>query len=59
MYDPSSFRHIETFYIDKGEYLIVITKFRGKNAFGAYVINTVTAKVDLNGNILEIIDWGK
>lgn len=59
MYDPSSFKHIETAYIDKGEYLVVTTKFRGKNAFGAYIINTVIAKVDLNGNILEILYWGK
>jgi hypothetical protein len=58
MNDPGSFKHVETVYWDKGNYLIVQTTFRGKNAFGAYVMNSVRARVDLDGNILEIIEWG-
>ena len=54
MNDPSSFDHVETRYLDKGDHLIVYMKFRGKNAFGGIVANEVTAKVDLNGNILEL-----
>lgn len=54
MNDPSSFEHIETNYNDKGNYLLVQMKFRGKNSFGAKVIEMVTAKVDLEGNILSI-----
>jgi len=54
MNDPKSFEHVETGYIDKGEYLFVKMVFRGKNAFGALVKNTVYAEVDLDGNVLTI-----
>lgn len=53
MNDPKSFEHIETKYADKGTYLYVYMKFRGSNAFGATVLNTIRAKVDLQGNILS------
>ena len=56
MNDPDSYDHVETRYIDKGDYLIVITSFRGKNAFGGVVKNTVRAKVDMNGNVFQIIE---
>ena len=55
MNDPDSYDHVETVYWDKGSYLIVKTTFRGKNAFGGVVKNSVTAKVDLDGNVVEII----
>ncbi|WP_372719940.1 hypothetical protein [Novipirellula sp.] len=55
MNDPKSYEHVETRYIDKGDHLIVTTEFRGKNAFGGVVKNSVIAKVDLNGNVVEII----
>lgn len=54
MNDPSSFDHIKTTYSDKGNYLLVQMKFRGKNSFGAKIIEVVTAKVDLEGNILSV-----
>ena len=54
MNDPSSFDHVKTTYADKGNYLIIQMTFRGKNAFGAKVLQTVNAKVDLDGNILSI-----
>ncbi|GLB52773.1 hypothetical protein NBRC110019_18130 [Neptunitalea chrysea] len=54
MNDPSSFDHVESTYTDKGSYIYVYMKFREKNAFGAKVLNTVRAKVDLQGNILSI-----
>ncbi|WP_312765321.1 hypothetical protein [Epilithonimonas sp.] len=54
MNDPSSFEHVNTTYKDKGDYIIVQMSFRGKNAFGATVLNGVTAKADLNGNILSV-----
>lgn len=57
MNDPDSYEHIQTIDIDKGTYLIVTTRFRGKNAFGAKIINVVKAKVDLDGNVLKIISW--
>lgn len=56
MNDPDSYEHIETGYKDMVLYILVSTKFRGANAFGGKVINTVSAKVDLDGNVLEIIN---
>lgn len=56
--DPDSYEHVETVYSDKGDYLIVKTTFRGKNTFGGVVKNWVTAKADLNGNIIEVISQG-
>jgi hypothetical protein len=58
MNDPSSYDHEKTVYWDKGDHLVVQTTFRGKNAFGGVVINSVMAKVDLNGNVIEIISEG-
>ena len=56
MNDPDSYDHVETAYSDRGGYLIVRTTFRGKNAFGAVVKNSVTAKVSLSGRVLEILN---
>lgn len=58
MNDPKSFEHVETKYIDAGDYLKVKTTFRGKNALGGVVKNWIWAKVDLDGNIIEIIEQG-
>lgn len=55
MNDPKSFDHIETRYSDNGTDLTVYMKFRGKNAFGALVINSVMAKVDYEGNVISIL----
>jgi uncharacterized protein YhaN len=53
--DADSFEHVETKYFDLGDYLIVNMRYRAKNAFGAKVLGFIKAKVDLNGNVLEII----
>ena len=58
MNDPGSYEHAETVYWSQGDHLIVRTSFRGKNAFGGVVLNWVKAKVDLDGNVLEIIEQG-
>ena len=55
MNDPKSYEHVETRYSDKGDHLIVGTTFRGKNAFGGVVTSTIIAKVDLSGNVIEVI----
>ncbi len=55
MNDPSSYEHIETRFRDDGDHIVVITKFRGANAFGGKVINTVSAKVDFSGNVIEVV----
>ena len=41
-----------------GEFLIVTTKFRGTNALGGVVTNWVTAKCDLEGNVVSVISRG-
>ena len=56
MNDPDSYEHDETRYIDNGDHLVVITSFRGKNAFGGVVRNAVTAKTDMNCTVIEIIE---
>ena len=58
MNDPNSYEHVETGYWDMDDHLVVHTTFRGKNAFGGVVKNWVKAKVDLNGNVLEIMEQG-
>jgi len=55
MNDPDSYEHIETRFKDNTDHIFVITEFRGANAFGGKVINTVSAKVDFNGNVIEIV----
>jgi len=54
MNDASSFEHVDTRYRDEGNKLFVVMKFRGKNAFGALILNTISARVDFSGNVLEI-----
>ena len=56
MNDPDSYEHIETRFADKGDYILVITQFRGKNAFGGKVVNIIKAKVDFDGNVIEVIN---
>lgn len=55
MNDPKSFEHAETKFWDVGENTIVILmKYRGKNAFGGVVTETIKAESDLNGNIVKV-----
>lgn len=56
MKNPDSYDHVETTYSDQGDHLIVRTVYRGTNSFNAVVPGSVTAKVSINGNILEIIE---
>lgn len=59
MNDPQSYEHVKTVYWDMGSNLVVRTIFRGKNAFGGVVENWVKAKVDLDGNVIQIIEQGR
>lgn len=56
MNDPGSYQHVETRYGDRGDYLLVKTTFRGKNMFNATVVNSVMAKIGLDGEVIEIIE---
>jgi hypothetical protein len=55
MHNPDSYKHVKTVYLDEGDHLIVFTTFRGTNAFGGVIANTVKARCDLNGSVLKII----
>jgi hypothetical protein len=56
MNDPSSYEHVETKYWTNGSGLIVATTFRGANAFGGKVIQTVKAEIDADGNIVKVYE---
>jgi len=56
MNDPDSYEHVETKYGNMDDHLVVITTFRGKNAFGGVVKNTVKASVSLDGEDIEILE---
>lgn len=58
MHDPSSYKHVSTYYRDAGTHLVVETTFRGKNAFGAVVTHWVIAQVDFKGNIIQVVSQG-
>ena len=53
--NPDSFEHVETKFRDDGDGLTVIMKYRGENGFGAIRTQTAIAKVDYEGNILNLI----
>lgn len=53
MHDADSYEHVETVYTDKGDYLVILTKFRGTNALGAKVLTHVLANVSIDGAILS------
>ncbi|NML70608.1 hypothetical protein HHL23_12440 [Chryseobacterium sp. RP-3-3] len=52
--DPKSFEHIDTSFKMMNDYVTVIMQYRAKNAFGAYNIGIVTAKVSYDCEVLEI-----
>lgn len=56
MNDPDSYDHVETSYWDMEDYIVVLTTFRGRNAFGGVVKNSVKAKVSLDGEDIEILE---
>ncbi len=55
MNDPKSFEHVETGWKTLNDGLQVRMKFRGKNAYGAIVLDQIIVKTDFNGNILQVL----
>lgn len=56
MNDPKSFEHVKTTYtVQPTGYLIVKMEYRGKNAFGGVVKNTIGAECDLDGNVTQVL----
>jgi hypothetical protein len=56
MNNPDSFEHVETGYSDDGDSLRVQMVYRGENAFGGTVTERVTARISLEGTVLEILE---
>lgn len=60
MNDDSSYKHVETMshlVLGKNPHAIVKTTFRGTNAYGGVVKQTVTGRVDVRtGDVIEILD---
>ncbi|WP_145523036.1 hypothetical protein [Yersinia rohdei] len=60
MNDDSSYKHVETMsrlVLGKDPHAVVKTRFKGKNAYGGVVTQTVSARVDIKtGDIVNIIE---
>lgn len=54
MNDPKSYQHVETRYGDRGDFIMITTKFRGKNAFGGVVVQTATAMATIDGDLISV-----
>ena len=52
--DPDSFEHIETRVRRMDDYMLVVMKYRAKNAFNALVVGVTTAKVNFDGEVIGI-----
>lgn len=57
MNDPKSFEHVETKYVDNGDNLTIFMKFRGTNAFGGKILNTVTGIADYKTSTIKIVEY--
>ena len=57
MNDPDSYEHVSTSYADMGDHLVINMTFRGKNMSGDVVEDFIKAKVDLEGNVLELLNY--
>jgi len=56
MNDADSFEEVSYDYSYHGTYFIILLKYRGKNGFGAKVINYIKAKTDLDGNVIAVLE---
>lgn len=55
MNNPDSYEHVETKFKESKDFLLVITKIRGENNFGAIITTTYEAKCNLNtGDVITI-----
>lgn len=54
--DPDSFEHVETGFKILDDYALVVMKYRAKNQFNAKVLTRVTAKINFDCQVIEIIN---
>ena len=56
MNDPDSYQHVSTTIpVAEGEYWVATSTFRGKNAFGALVVNTKELYIQQN-EVVKVAD---
>lgn len=53
--DPDSYENVKTLYFDMDSVIVVNQTYTAKNGFGGRVKGFTKAKVDIEGNILEIM----
>ena len=53
MHNPNSFQHVDTFYIKNNTYISVTMTYRGTNAFGGVVTETITRRFTYDGTMLD------
>lgn len=53
--NPQSFEHVRTTFEDRVIHLIVTMTYKSRNGAGTVVTNTIVAKVDLNGKVVEVV----
>ena len=56
MHDSTSFKHIETHHWADMDYIIVLMTYSETNVYRATVQNEIKAKVDHNGQVLELLE---
>jgi hypothetical protein len=56
MNDPDSYDHVETVYWVMVDHLVVRTTFRGNNAFGGKVTQSVKAKISFDGDVIDVFE---
>ena len=57
MNDPDSYKHVKTLYGDQDSVILVTTTYRGKNAYGGVVTETISALAHpADCYVIEIIE---
>lgn len=56
LHNPDSFELVDTVLWDMQNHLIVKTTYRAQNGFGAIRTNWVKTKIDMDGNVLQVIE---
>ncbi|WP_338814057.1 hypothetical protein V9L05_01285 [Bernardetia sp. Wsw4-3y2] len=57
--DSDSYEHIETKIVEFSEdmqFMTIITKYKARNSFGGMVVEYKKAKIDLDGNTVEVYE---
>jgi hypothetical protein len=55
MNDPDSFKHVDTRrFVDSDDRLVVTMRFRANNAYGALILDQVTAYYTIDGVLLYV-----